>query len=267
MRTPLLFPALALLLAGCSGDVGLTTSGGDTSGDFAGEDGAVGLATSDYVVLDIASGELTARASRPDLSAATWRQDRILFRRVGGDLLIAVFEVTQAQWQALGGGTPWTTISTAVVGTGATGAGMPAFALSHDEIAATLAAYRSGSGVTLDLPTGGEWIRACDAGGSRYHWGNSQDRQVVQDYALTHDTADGALGPQVVGSADANALGLHDVHGNVCELTDGGDALRGGSWYEPTWVGRASNAVTTLDAGLSDSSEHALVGARLVLRP
>lgn len=256
-----------LVLAGCSGDAGLSTDGGDASGDLAGEDGAIGLATSDYIVLDIGSGRLTALASAPDLSAAVNRTDRIVFRRVGSDLLIAVFEVTQAQWLALGGFATWSGIDTAVVGASATGDDLPAFALSYDEVSDTLSAYGSSSGVELDLPSNTEWRRACDAGSSDFHWGNSLDRDVVRRYALTHDTNDGSIGPWAVGSAEPNGYGIYDIHGNVCELTAGGGSLRGGAWHQPTYAGRSGNTVDTNARGLVSHSEHALIGARLVLRP
>ena len=259
--------SVACLFAGCSGDVGLSTSTGDSSGEFAGDEGAVGLATSDYVVLDIATGALTARAAPPDLGGSAVRQGQIVFRRIDNRYLIGVFEVTQAQWTALGGTTPWTAAPAAVVGAAAVDPEFPAFGLSYDEIDATLDAYRSATGVTLGFPTGSEWREACDTGGSNYHWGNSELRTTVATYALTADTADGVLGPTRVGSAASNGSGLFDVHGNLWEWTDDGTVLRGGSWRDPTYAARVGHAVDAATTGLYDDSAHALTGLRLVLRP
>jgi len=270
--SPLLIVVLLsiLALAGCiNADAGLST-GGDQTGEFGHADGAVALATSDYIELEIDSGELTALAEAPDLDGSRYRTSRILFRRVAGSdgrFLVSVFEVTQAQWQRLGGSNPWTSIPTAMSPNSSIGDGYPAYALSFDEIDATLSDYRRASGVDLELPTGEEWGEACDSGSKDYFWGDSDDRDVVRDYARTADSADGEDGPLTVGSLNPNDLGIYDIHGNLWEWCDDGTTIRGGSWHEATHAGRSGNAMTVDDARFDDFTDHALFGARLVLRP
>ena len=112
--------------------------------------------------------------------------------------------------------------------------------------------------VTYRLPTEAEWEYACRAGSTTpFHTGETISEQAVYD--ARHAYADGAKGsqsfqPTPVGSFPANAFGLYDMHGNVCEwcqdkyafdysaLLDPDDpkgpktsdyrVLRGGSWSD-----------------------------------
>src|SRR5207237_1252020 len=77
-----------------------------------------------------------------------------------------------------------------------------------------------GKGWTMDLPTEAEWEYACRAGTKTvFHYGNSLSSQQANFYG---DAPYGGApkGKSLnrtakVGSYDANAWGLYDMHGNV----------------------------------------------------
>lgn len=67
----------------------------------------------------------------------------------------------------------------------------------------------------LRLPTEAEWEYSCRAGTStRYSFGDSDED--LGPYAWHRDNSGGS--PHAVGQKRPNALGLHDMHGNVWEL-------------------------------------------------
>jgi formylglycine-generating enzyme required for sulfatase activity len=124
------------------------------------------------------------------------------------------------------------------------------------------------SGVTgsdYRLPSEAEWEYAARAGSTTAH-SFGDDAGEIQDYAWTEDNSDFATHP--VGTKKPNAWGLHDMHGNVGELTldeyapdtysklapgpvDAEKAVRwptkifprvvrGGSWYEAAPAARSA---------------------------
>jgi hypothetical protein len=271
----LLLPAIAVLAAGC----GPSTSGSPT-GELA---NAVGVTTSDYAVLDLVGGGVVYLAAIPDLQTnAAYRDRLIAFRRVGsgsGQALIAVFELTQAQWLRIDpiADSPWTDVPTAVVPVTAYGGSYPAFNLQADDLSTALAAFAPSSGVRLAIPTSTQW-RAAVGAASGYSWGAQADRANLVAQAVVRETvlssgriAGGttqidAGGPATVGSRSSNSSGLFDLHGNVWEWVDGGRAVLGGSWYDPASLARA-DASAGAGQGLLPDVDHALIGARLVLIP
>lgn len=271
--------ASALLVSGCS------SSGGVSQ--------AVGTFTAPYLVVDLASGALESRLVIPDLTTnAQYQTTKLVFRRVeagsgvqGSDVgdfavqadevpqstqtvsiyFLAVFELTQAQWTALGGGSPWT-LSEAAAGGGVVVARAPAYNLARDTIDAVLAAYSSGRSYRLGLPSDQQWEYACRAGStSAFAWGDGTDIATeVKPNAVVFETLDGVQGPRISdGTRAANAFGFYDMPGNVWEWTSNGTGIiRGGSWNDSLPMARSANRVD-----LDFTTRHPLVGARLVLVP
>ncbi|MCK6488562.1 MAG: formylglycine-generating enzyme family protein [Planctomycetes bacterium] len=277
----------ALLLAGCqlgSGDPAAAalvpgTAGGGLAQARA-ETGAP------WLVLDLDLGTATAQALVPDLAANPAYRDRLLvLRRVdsgagqagqGGSFArqgdetartvlwqpfhIAACELTRAQWRRLGGGEPWRAASPAGLAGGG-GDDLPATGMSAQQAAAVLAGWARGNG-RLALPAGDEWEAAARAGSAAtWPWGEERRASQVAGWAVVAETAGGADGPRPVGGRAANALGLHDLVGNVWELTADG-AMRGGSWADALALARPANRDL-----LPPDTGHAAVGLRVVWRP
>jgi formylglycine-generating enzyme required for sulfatase activity len=111
------------------------------------------------------------------------------------------------------------------------------------------------------LPTEAEWEHACRSGSSgRYHFGDEVNPAALAAYAWFGDNSDST--PHPVGTRQANAWGLHDLHGNVLEWCldawqgslPGGTitnrvtvpqgtlrVARGGSWLYPARACRSAN--------------------------
>jgi len=245
---------LALALVGCS------SGGGQPTGDLTAD---ANLAVGTWVAFDPASGTVAPISGAVDPDAAEWRTGRVLFRQIPageaalgrsiadlnaeddehpqrriqvGRTWIAVNELSQRQWQILAGTRPWLTVLPVADPSPFLGDDLPAFGLSAD-LAGQALDRPLADGWLLDLPDADEWERACLAGAtSKFAWG---------------DGVDGAAGwavcavdcPLPVGGRQANAWGLHDLHGNVWELVRDGATwqVRGGAWDQPVMTARASN--------------------------
>ena len=122
------------------------------------------------------------------------------------------YEVTQAQWQAAMGSNPSTKSKDPQA---------PVETVSHDDIAN----FNQKTG--LRLPTEAEWEYACRAGSTAARYGE------LDDVAWHDGNSDSTTQP--VGQKRANALGFHDMLGNVWEWCS--------DWYSDSEYARCSAGV------------------------
>lgn len=270
--------ALILLLAGCGG-----MGTGDSNGAFA---QAAGDGFAGFLLVDAGTGVVTTRGDVPDLATnPAYRSDIIVFRRIPGgapvlgtspfeayrepddeqrhgvraiqEHFLAVFELTDAQFQRLR-----RAVDPQVP---ASGTDRPQVGRSAAEVDALVAGYRAHTGLRIRLPRADEWEHACRAGsGGLFSWGDLATDTTANQHAVTALSKASWMAP--VGGLQANAFGLHDMHGNVWELTadesDDGSSrvICGGSWRDPVLQGRCANRLH-----LPALAAHPLVGVRLAL--
>lgn len=269
---------ICLCLLGCPGK-------GEKSGDYIEE---LGKLTARFQIVDLSTGSVTAAGSVPDLATnPAYRQSKMVFRLVDQETLIGtangsvgasqdptrdrvavgpvylgVFEITQDQWQRIAGTTPWTALQPVSASDLRVGADRPAVGIHHALATSVLAAFSGTHSFTFRLPSEHEWEAACRAGSSSlFSWGDDLRTTAAGSRAWTWETSGGIRGALAVGSLSGNALGFHDMHGNVAELTANGN-LRGGSWNTPTLMTRCAHI-----ARIGPDVAHATVGMRLVYLP
>jgi formylglycine-generating enzyme required for sulfatase activity len=127
----------------------------------------------------------------------------------------------------------------------------PVINVSRNDIDTYLAWLSEKTKKTYRLPTQAEWVRAARGRGDAPIVAG---RRSANCYGCDDETE--GKEPAPVGSHEPNALGLHDMLGNVWELTSDCEDesckkvyARGGSYYE-NYEGASSEAVTTIGVGL-----------------
>lgn len=283
---------LGLLLAGCGGSTAGSGSSGNEHVSVPGYNASPPSSGIGAIrVLDIATGTVTDYDE--NFNMALLASDEIAFRLVNGTealigskpgslgkegdepyrvatlsaYYLSITEVTQSQWQAIAGTTPWTSLGpTAAVGAVVNDPQLPAVGECPVNINAAIDTYNAGiSGFELDLPTGEQWEAACRGGASTpYSWGTDESVPTVSLYAVVQETRPN-IGVQLVRQRLANNYGFFDMHGNAWELIrdmSGGLAvIRGGSWSDLVLNCRSGNRQY-----IDPEIPHALLGMRLILR-
>ncbi len=178
-----------------------------------------------YMVIDLDSTDYNFPVTYLNTAPATWsdkyKTSKIVLRRIdkpSGAYYAGVFEITEAQWDRVMGGSSTST--------------KPKGPVSYETIRGSDCVYdwpgsnavaaesfmgvlRQMTGIsTFDLPSEEEWEYAARAGVTT-KWLSGDSVTGLGDYAW-YSTGWGEI-KQPVGTRRANAWGLYDVHGNVWE--------------------------------------------------
>jgi formylglycine-generating enzyme required for sulfatase activity len=186
---------------------------------------------------------------------------------------LGIFEVTQAQWQAVMGVNP------SVFQQGEETSKRPVESVSWADCNKFVKILNSKGNDRFRLPTEAEWEYACRAGSeSPYYWQEGQNGELVFSYSWCNSRSYATT--HAVGLKLPNAWGLYDMCGNVWEwCSDWYDAyqgysvtdpagpqsgkekvFRGGSWYDFPVSLRSANRHRHEPEGRYTS-----IGLRLVL--
>jgi formylglycine-generating enzyme required for sulfatase activity len=208
--------------------------------------------SSTYMVLNLDGRALATPTPQPVSDSA------ITFVKTDRDIYVGTYLVTQAQWRAIMGTTPWSDVTPDIVApTSATGA--PAYNISHVEAESFAERLSSISGLQIVLPTAAQWRSW--VGDDEYPWGTSIDPATVGIYAVVQETRTTA-GPHPTGSKEPTARGIYDVVGNVRAWTVEG-SLVGGSWNDGIILSGKSHALDSVDGHV----RHPLCGLRVIAVP
>ena len=134
-----------------------------------------------------------------------------------GGFWLGKHEVTQAQWQAVLGTTPWTRARADLKDVVVEGPSYPAVNISwrdaHDFIGALNDAARDS---LYRLPTEEEWAYACRAG-TQTAWSFGDAEAELKHFAWYQGNGGNPPTIKRVGGKFPNPWGLHDMHGNAEE--------------------------------------------------
>ena len=158
-----------------------------------------------FKMVYIPAGEFTMGSpdNEKDRSAIEGPQHRVT---ITPPFYMGMYEVTQAQWQAVMGSNP----------SSFKGGNLPVESVSWNDCQEFIKKLNTlGQGI-FRLPTEAEWEYACRAGTvTRFYWGDDNDYSQIGQYAWYSSNS----GSQTheVGKKLPNAWGLFDMSGNVWE--------------------------------------------------
>ena len=138
-------------------------------------------------------------------------------------------EVTQGQWYAVMGTTPWEGQANVREESHPS---YPATYISWEDVQEFITRLNEVEGRYYRLPSEAEWEYACRAG-TQTRWSFGDESSQLDDYAWyntnwgLYDHLGNPLYPQTVKLKRPNAWGLHDMHGNVAEWVQ--------DWYDPDY--------------------------------
>jgi formylglycine-generating enzyme required for sulfatase activity len=121
----------------------------------------------------------------------------------------------------------------------------PVVGVSWDEAGAYCRWLEAETGEAFRLPTEAEWEYGCRAGSQAPFAGGDEIGTAAANFLYTEEGQ--RIGPghrTPVGRYPANAFGLHDLHGNVCEWAE--DA-----WH-PGYAGAPADGSAWMEGGDSD---------------
>ena len=229
-----------------------------------------------YMVIDLNGNDYHFPVTYMDAAPAKWgdeyKTNKIVLRRIddpNGAYYVGVFEITEAQWAKVMGGSSTSTKPKNCVSYNAIRGDASVYDWpTSSEVARNsfMGALRLMTGIsTFDLPSEAEWEFAARAGVTT-KWLCGDSETGLDDYAWYSANSDGST--HAVGTRQPNAWGLYDVHGNVWEWClnrysgYSGRVLRGGSYsYD------ASNCAFAYRSSSSPSYGISLHGFRLACRP
>lgn len=139
-----------------------------------------------------------------------------------GDYYIGKFEVTRGQWKSLMGNDPSSP-------TTCSRSDCPVDNVSWRDVETFIKKLNAKDARRrFRLPTEAEWEYAARSGGKDERYSGGNDVESVSWYeGTTRELTDRTRGAQPVGTRASNGLGIHDMSGNVYELTS--------DWYGATY--------------------------------
>mgnify|MGYP004635563493 CR=1 FL=1 len=197
---------------------------------YASEDALPGGVTNDmYRTTKMVFRKIPAATARYRAGAPAWEAgyadaQSVHYVTLTNDFYLAIFPLTQGQYATLLGSAADNPSSTLgdnlpVDNLSGSAAGIPygGYSTIGDnkvEASRLISCARSKTGFgALHIPTQAEWEFACRAGDNASVYGG----YALDEVAWYADNSDGRLHP--VGTKRANAFGLYDMLGNVCERT------------------------------------------------